>query len=110
MHFQINKNWYNGVKQIGLSNIDYIGLHSIEVKEINEFVVKDVGPDYKYIHGTMECLAGLAAATIHISFDGSEVEHQTSIEEVKTDILVIFSMKYLDGIFDDLEVVEVLFP
>ena len=29
-----------------------------------EFVVKDIGLDYNYIHGTMECVAGLAAATV----------------------------------------------
>lgn len=94
----------------GKRYLDFYALKAISVTDVKEYTVKDLGGEAKYIHGTIGCQAELIAIEATYSLNGNEPDHQLGLGELETDLLIVFTMKLENETYDELEILDVLFP
>jgi hypothetical protein len=93
------------------------GIHNTVIKNIEEVIVKDVSPEFKYVHATLVCDTAVVCVADHYSeytnrFGDHDYDAYQELDEINTECLVNITMKLSenDTLFDELEITEITFP
>jgi len=93
------------------------GVHNTVIKAIEDVIIKDVSPDFKYVHATLVCQTAVVCVADHYSeftnrFGDYDYEAYQELDEISTECTVSITMKLTesDTWFDELEITAIAFP
>lgn len=94
---------------------DFQGIHTLSIQKIENPVIKDVADNFKYIHASLICKIGLVCiAEIFSEFTNpitGDYDYDTEIEldEIVADCVIEISLKYSEGVYEDLQIFSISF-
>jgi hypothetical protein len=86
----------------------YSGLYGLGVTEVENFVVKDINVDFRYLHAKLICKVGLVVAheqwTPYTNYSGDfDFEYNVGLSEVIEEMALDITLKHTREGFEDLE-------